>query len=559
MFTSAATSGLSSMVRRPKEAAPLGGLPVERRLNACGRERLCRRGMRLLAALGFCLLVAAVPLVHLLPEAVWAGRREGVLDGSRTEAERETEQSGPRGASSPDRGEQSTRDQGRGDWEPGFGQHGHDGRSMDQDRDGPPATMLDLIKRMAAPMYGGHQAAQASHRELASGEVLGLGLSPAAIAKARGLGFGIAHSHHGGQGRVTLLEPPPGMDVAAARELLRTELPGEQLGLNYTYRPYHSAGVGDAAHQPFGVRKASAGGCDAARCYGPAVIGWQPGVRACTQHARIGVIDTLVDLEHPTFQGRNIQTSSFRPPGTSPAVSRHGTGVLAILAGNPNSGTPGLAPDAQYFAADVYRAGDAGEAVSDTLSLLRAIDWMRASSVGLINMSLSGPNDELLRKAIVDMSSRGILFVAAAGNGGPNAAPSYPAAYPEVVAVTAVDRDLRGYIHANHGDYIDIAAPGVGIWTALPNALEGYLSGTSLATPHATAILAAVAERVQDKTKSGYLRALVIRDLGPQGQDRIYGRGLALAPAGCMPHNAPGDWITSVVGTPPIVPSAAFK
>jgi subtilisin family serine protease len=263
-----------------------------------------------------------------------------------------------------------------------------------------------------------------------------------------------------------------------------------------------------------------------------------------------------VDLEHPAFQGRSIQTGSFRPQGTSPAVSRHGTSVLAILAGNPNSGTPGLAPDAHYFAADVYRAGDAGEPVSDTLSLLRAIDWMAASNVGLINMSLSGPNDELLRKAIVDVNSRGILFVAAAGNGGPNAPPSYPAAYPEVVAVTAVDRDLRSYIHANHGDYIDIAAPGVGIWTALPNALEGYVSGTSLAAPHATAILAALEGRVQEKTKSGYLGALVIRDLGASGYDRIYGRGLALAPAGCAAQ--PDNWIASVIA-PPTISSAGYK
>ena len=108
--------------------------------------------------------------------------------------------------------------------------------------------------------------------------------------------------------------------------------------------------------------------------------------------------------------------------------------------------------------------------------------------------------------------------------------PSYPAAYEQVIAVTAVDKNLRGYIHANHGDYIDVAAPGVGIWTALPGVLEGYQSGTSFAAPHVTAILAAVHDRVEDKSKEGFLKALAIRDLGQAGRDRIYGQGLVLAP-----------------------------
>ena len=151
------------------------------------------------------------------------------------------------------------------------------------------------------------------------------------------------------------------------------------------------------------------------------------------------------------------------------------------------------------------------------------------------------------------MSARGVLFVAAAGNGGPNAAPSYPAAYEQVIAVTAVDKNLRGYIHANHGDYIDVAAPGVEIWTALPGVLEGYQSGTSFAAPHVTAILAAVHGRVQDKSKEGFLKALAIRDLGQAGRDRVYGRGLVLAPIACSPGDEPSGWITDVVRAPALL------
>lgn len=428
------------------------------------------------------------------------------------------------------------------------GRRGGDSGKFDQGN-GPPKTLLELIQRLTAPRSPGQV-------ELASGEILGVDLGPAEVAKAHKLGFTVAKKSAAepahGHGRLLLLDPPPGLDIASARELLRSELPADQIGLNYAYRPYRNAAEekGEGELRPQGVRKASVGGCDAARCYAPAVIGWQPNLRGCTKTTRIGIIDTPIDLAHPTFAGRKVKVATFRPEGAAPAVSRHGTGVLAILAGSPDSGTPGLAPDAQYFAADVYRAGEGGQPVSDTMSLLRAMEWLGASRVSVINMSLSGPDDQLLNKAIADMSSRGIMFVAAAGNGGPTAPPSYPAAYPHVVAVTAIDRDLRGYIHANHGDYIDIAAPGVGIWTALPGALEGYQSGTSFAAPHATAILAAIQDRVEDRSKEGYLRALVIRDLGPAGRDQIYGRGLALAPAACQPATAVGDWNTSVVFAP---------
>jgi hypothetical protein len=401
-----------------------------------------------------------------------------------------------------------------------------------------------------------------SQPELASAEILAVGLNSEALARARSLGFAVGHASNLGQlhARVTLLGAPPGLDVAGARDLLRTELPGGQFGLNYAYRPYRNA-TGEKDESAQGVRKATTGGCDSQRCYGPAVIGWQPSLRTCTKDARIGLIDTSIDLEHPALKGSNVKIGSFVPPEAAPSMSRHGTGILAILAGRPNSGIPGLAPDAQFFAANVYRADDEGQPVTDTLSLLRAVDWMGASRVNVVNMSLSGPDDELLHKAIGDLSAKGVLFVAAAGNGGPGAPPSYPAAYDQVVAVTAVDRDLRAYIHANHGDYIDIAAPGVAIWTALPNALEGYQSGTSFAVPHATAILAAIQARVQDRSKEGYLKSLVIRDLGPAGRDPIYGRGLALAPAGCSLEGAPapGGWITSVVGNPSLTSPAAYK
>jgi hypothetical protein len=421
-----------------------------------------------------------------------------------------------------------------------------------QEDNGPPKTVLDLIKRITAPGTNGHSDHSGLSPMLANSEILAVGLSHAAIAKAHALGFKIGPSMHA---PVVRLLPPAGIDSLSARDLLRAELPQDRIGLNYVYRPYHYA-TGendDRSARAGGVRKATSGGCDAERCYGPAVIGWQSHLRSCSTNVRIGVIDTSIDRDHPAFKGRNVEIGNFLPAGATRTINWHGTGVLAVLAGSPSSGTPGLVPDAHFFAADVYHADETGQPIADTLSLLRAIDWMGASKVNVINMSMSGPSDELLQNSIADMSARGIVFVAAAGNGGPTAPPSYPAAYPQVIAVTAVDKYLRSYIHANHGDYIDVAAPGVDIWTALPNVLEGFQSGTSFAAPHVTAILATLHARVADKSKEGFLRALAIRDLGQAGRDRVYGRGLVLAPETCLPAAQPKGWTSDVArgpGTP---------
>jgi subtilisin family serine protease len=210
------------------------------------------------------------------------------------------------------------------------------------------------------------------------------------------------------------------------------------------------------------------------------------------------------------------------------------------------SGTPGLIPDAQFEIADIFHADADGEPASDTLSMLRAFDWLEVKNVNIINMSLSGPQDDLVRKAIEKLSAKGILFVAAAGNDGPAAGPSYPAAYGSVIAVTAVGKDMQSYRYANRGTYIDIAAPGVAIWTALPGSKEGYHSGTSFATPYVTATLATIYSRHAIKSKPEALNQMSFRDLGAPGRDPIYGEGLLVAPATCG-----GNQIAGSSHTPP--------
>ena len=110
-----------------------------------------------------------------------------------------------------------------------------------------------------------------------------------------------------------------------------------------------------------------------------------------------------------------------------------------------------------------------GELETDTAHLTEALAKLEENGVRIVNLSLVGPSDEIVHRRIKDMATqKGIVFVAAAGNNGPDAPPGYPAAYEEVIAVTAVDRNGGSYDHANRGDYIDVAAPGVRVWAALP-------------------------------------------------------------------------------------------
>ncbi|MGE0024908.1 MAG: S8 family serine peptidase, partial [Hyphomicrobium sp.] len=150
-------------------------------------------------------------------------------------------------------------------------------------------------------------------------------------------------------------------------------------------------------------------------------------------------------------------------------------------------------------------------------------------------LSFAGPSDPAIARTIERMSLKGIIFVAAAGNMGPAAPPSYPGAYPHVIAVTAVNRAGENYRAASRGDYIDLAAPGVDILTALPSGKQGLRTGTSFAVPFVTAILATrAASDIVDGTEDMLLERFSTRDLGQPGRDLIYGAGLVLAPQQCL-------------------------
>jgi subtilisin family serine protease len=125
-----------------------------------------------------------------------------------------------------------------------------------------------------------------------------------------------------------------------------------------------------------------------------------------------------------------------------------------------------------------------------------------------------------------------VAIVAAAGNGGPGAAPAFPAAYPGVVAVTAVDENGQVYRRANRGDYISFAARGVHVESEYESASSKAktVSGTSFASP---VVAAAIARRLDPSAAVGNVIDSLkseARDLGAPGRDAIYGWGELLIP-----------------------------
>jgi hypothetical protein len=387
----------------------------------------------------------------------------------------------------------------------------------------------------------GHRPADTVGRAHTIDQVLARNPTPSGIEAARRMGFKVTQERpaKGQSEGVVRLVPPAGMSSVAAMERLKPHLGTQTVHHNWIYRIYRQARHGDAP-QAQRIQPARGVGtavpCQGDRCFGRRMIGWHAPLETCAAGLRVGIIDTGVDLRHPAFAGHRVRPESFLPPDRTPAPNWHGTAVLALLAAHGQSGTPGLIPQTEFFAANVFFKESDGGFATDTASLVRALRWMADNKVQIVNMSFAGPRDALVQEWIEKLSARGMVFVAAAGNEGPNAAPSFPAAYPQVIAVTAVNREGRSFSAASRGDHIDIAAPGVDIWTAVPGEKEGYYSGTSFAAPFATAVVAAAYRDSRRKDKEALLARLQIQDLGAAGRDAIYGRGMVAAPASC---NAP--------------------
>jgi hypothetical protein len=282
---------------------------------------------------------------------------------------------------------------------------------------------------------------------------------PASLALAQRAGFRILRDEQAGDLgiRMITLSLPRRMDVREGLKALRKAAPSLQADYNHIYEPAGGALLPATA---------------AALAAAPARAG-----------TRIAMIDGGV-ASHPSLARAGIEQRGFNG---SAQPTGHGTAVGSLLVGEQGP-FRGAARGAQLFVGDVYGGNPAAGSAT---AIVRALGWAASKKPSVINISLVGPANRTLARAIGVLRARGMDVVAAVGNDGPAAPPQYPASYPGVVAVTGVDGNNRALREAGRSTHLDFAAPGADLAAALPG--KGYTAvrGTSFAAPFVAARLAA--------------------------------------------------------------------
>jgi hypothetical protein len=239
--------------------------------------------------------------------------------------------------------------------------------------------------------------------------------------------------------------------------------------------------------------------------------------------ALVAVIDSAIDAAHPELKGAVV--GSFDTIKSLPLPHEHGTAMASAIVAHGR--LVGVAPAAHILAVRAFD-GDAASAQAATTRVLDGLQWTADSGARIVNMSFTGPADPKLHEMIASARKKGLVLIAAAGNDGPQASPDYPAAYPEVIAVTATDVDDKLLKVANRGQYVSVAAPGVDIMVAKPKGAYGFTTGTSVATAHVSGLAALLIDRNPALTPD-QVQAILMRtakDLGPKGRDDEFGAGL---------------------------------
>jgi hypothetical protein len=309
------------------------------------------------------------------------------------------------------------------------------------------------------------------------GELLLMGVSDEDVARAEAAGFAVL-----GRERletldiaVVRLRVPGRQSLARAEETLRKLAPGATVSADTLHFQSGAVAAGGAA------RSAA----------GPIID--QP----------VGVIDGAPGAAVPVAATRGFALGA-------PTPSNHGSAVVSLLR---SAGVRRIA------VADVYGKDPAG---GNALAVARGLDWLTGQGSRVVSISLVGPNNPLVARAIAAAQRRGVYVIAAVGNDGPAAPPSYPASYPGVIAVTAVDGRNRALIEAGRAAHLDYAAPGADLLAANAAGRWVRVRGTSFAAPLVAARAAAVLG--QGPVIQVLDREAV--DLGPKGADRVFGRGL---------------------------------
>ncbi len=224
----------------------------------------------------------------------------------------------------------------------------------------------------------------------------------------------------------------------------------------------------------------------------------------------IGLIDTRVDSAQPALAGCVLEAVDLTGKGSADP-GQHGTGLAGVMAAQATAAAiEGIAPGARILALQAFEPdpNDPTLGVGSSQRLAQAIDIAVKHGVKVLNLSFSGPRDPIVSFLLQRAMAAGVVVVAAAGNDGPEGPPRYPAAQDGVIAVTATDALGRLYPMATHGPFVSVAAPGVDILTIGPGETVQYLSGTSLAAAHVSAVAALMLEAAPATSPAAIKHAL---------------------------------------------------
>lgn len=308
------------------------------------------------------------------------------------------------------------------------------------------------------------------------GVLLAVDPGPQALAAAREAGFSIAGEERLGELglSVTRFAVPAGMALDAAQRRLEAAMPGTQVSADTLN--FQAGGAGVRRGKP-------------APGAGPAIA------------APVGMIDGAAGAAVHVAATRGFASGA-------PAPSNHGSAVASLLA---SAGVRTI------YVADVYGTDAAG---GNALAIARGLDWLLGRGTKVVSISLVGPQNALLARAVAAAQRRGAVIVAAVGNDGPAAPPSYPASYPGVLAITAVDGHDHALIEAGRALHLDYAAPGADMLAEDARGRWRGVRGTSFAAPLAAARAAAA---IDDR---GAVTALLDREARALAPASTYGRGL---------------------------------
>lgn len=260
---------------------------------------------------------------------------------------------------------------------------------------------------------------------------------------------------------------------------------------------------------------------------------------------KIGIMDSGADVNHADFKISGGKSFVKEADGYSgyDDYNGHGTHITGIIGGlHNNLGIKGIAPEARIYAIKVFNE----TGTSNTTDIISGLEWAIDNDMDLVNMSLGFQEHMPAFEALAKVAQqKGVILVAAAGNDGTSDTTKdnvdYPARYDSVLAVSATnaknERAKFTKIDASNkttttypstGPSIDLVAPGENIVSTFPDNQYSYMSGTSMATPYATGVLALLMNAYPDKSPDEIRKYAIAHslDLGKKGKDPVFGNGL---------------------------------